>query len=227
MKRKYLISAMLLFITIILTSCKENNPPGSITLITPLNNATCIQGISASNTTSLVKFTWSDATNVESYQIVIKNLTLQSSINYTTIYTSYTATLNTNTSYSWYVVAKNSSGNSTSDTWKLYLTGTPTSDYAPFPAGLTAPASGSTINSNSAATVEVTFQWIGNDPDNDIASYTLYLDNTNASTQVVASLTATSVTQNIARGKTYFWKVVTANKVGNISTSAVSTFSIN
>jgi len=231
MKKAFRLSAILLSITIIFIACKKNNNdepipiPSTVTLSTPSNSAACIQGTSANGVTASVEFTWSAASNVESYQIVIKDLSLQTSLNYTTTSTSYTAKLNTNTPYSWYIMAKNSSGNTTSDTWKFYLSATPASNYIPFPADLTTPALGATINSNGAATVQVTFQWTGSDPDNNIASYAFYLDNTNASKQVVAAQTTTSFTQNISTG-TYFWKIVTTDKAGNTSTSTVCTFCI-
>jgi len=231
MKQAYRLSTIILSITIIFIACKKNNNdepipiPSAATLSTPSNSAACIQGTSANGVTASVKFIWSAASNVESYQIVIKDLSLQTSVNYTTTSTLFTATLNTNTPYSWYIIAKNRSRSTISDTWKFYLSGTPSSNYTPFPADLATPALGAIINSKGAANVQVSFQWTGSDPDNDIESYALYLDNTYASKQVVAAQTTTSVTQNLSRG-TYFWKIVTTDKTGNTSTSTVCTFCI-
>ena len=47
-------------------------------------------------------------------------------------------------------------------------------NYAPFPADLTAPASGSTITLSEG---KATFTWDGSDPDSgDTLSYTVYVD---------------------------------------------------
>jgi hypothetical protein len=214
-------------IILLITGCKKSIPtPDVATLSSPSNSAACLSGISASDTTASVTFTWSTSNNADSYQIIIQNLTKRNSVSYTTNSTSYNALLTTNTAYSWYVIATNQTGKSTSDTWKFYLTGTPASNYAPFPADLTAPASGATISSNSAASVQVTFQWAGSDPDNDLASYTFYLDNTNASTKVVDSQTTNTIKQTLTSGNTYYWKVVTIDKVGNTSTSVINSFII-
>lgn len=227
-----------LFAGLILMSCggKEDEPvpvpipvpaPGTTTLSLPVNNTACLQGTSASGTTSSVSFAWRSATNAASYQLVIKNLNTQASETYTTKDTLYTATLAINTPYSWTITATNVSGKTNSDSWKFYLSGAASSSYAPFAADLTSPASGNTIASNGAASVQVTFQWTGSDPDNDIATYSLYLDNTNATTQVISSQTTSTATQTLTSGKTYYWKVVTTDKVGNTSISTINSFKIN
>jgi hypothetical protein len=124
------------------------------------------------------------------------------------------------------VTSVNSKGKTGSATRKFYLAGAAASSYAPFPAELTTPASGAKIDADGAASIQVSFAWQGSDVDNDIASYALYLDNENASTQVIASQTDTTATQTLTSGKTYYWKVVTTDKVGNKSNSAISGFQI-
>lgn len=225
-----------LFVGLILIGCggKEDEPgpppipaPGTTTLSLPVNNTACLQGTSASGAAASVSFAWRSATNVDNYQLVIKNLNTQASETYTTKDTLYTATLAINTPYSWTISATNASGKTTSDSWKFYLSGAASSSYAPFAADLKSPASGTTIASNGAASVQVTFQWTGSDPDNDIACYSLYLDNTNATTKVISSQTASTATQTLTTGKTYYWKVVTTDKVGNTSVSSINSFRIN
>ncbi len=206
---------------------KQAPAPGITTLSSPVNNIVCLKGTSVTATSSSVIFSWGAASDAESYQLVIKNLTTQTSSAYITTKTGDTISLAINTPYSWSVSAINSTGKTTSDSWKFYLSGTSTNSYAPFSADLTAPTSGQVINSGGAASVSVTFQWVGSDPDNDIASYALYLDNTNGATQVVASQTAATATQTLASGKTYYWKVVTKDKLGNTSVSTVNSFRIN
>jgi len=227
-----------LFVGLILMGCggKGSDPipepitvpvPGTTTLSLPVNNTACLQGTSASGTAASVSFSWRSATNAASYQLVIKNLNTQASDTYTTKDTIYTASLVINAPYSWTITATNTSGKTTSDSWKFYLSGAASSSYAPFAADLTSPASGTTIASNGTASVQVTFQWTGSDPDNDIASYSLYLDNTNAATQVILSQSASTAKQTLTSGKTYYWKVVTTDKVGNTSVSSINSFSVN
>jgi len=62
--------------------------------------------------------------------------------------TSTTATLDKGVPYSWRVTSKNTTTttiNCLVILWKFYLAGDGVVNYAPFPADLTAPASGSTI----------------------------------------------------------------------------------
>jgi len=227
-----------LFAGLILIGCggKEDEPvpvpipvpaPGTTTLSLPVNNTACLQGTSASGTFALVSFSWRSAANAASYQLIVKNLNTQTTDTYITKDTLYTACLVINAPYSWTITAINVSGKTNSDSWKFYLSGAASSSYAPFAADLKSPWSGTTIASNGVATVQVTFQWTGSDPDNDIATYSLYLDNTNATTQVVASQTASTATQTLTSGKTYYWKVVTTDKVGNTSVSTINSFRIN
>jgi len=220
-----------LFAGLILIGCGGKDVPmpvpGTTTLSLPANNAACLQGTSASSTTASVSFAWRSSTNAASYQLVIKNLNTQASDTYTTKDTLYTASLAINAPYSWTITATNVSGKTNSDSWKFYLSGAASSSFAPFAADLTSPMSGNTIASNGAASVQVTFQWTGSDPDNDIASYSLYLDNTNATTQVISSQTANTATQTLTSGKTYYWKIVTTDKVGNTSVSVINSFRIN
>ena len=225
-----------LLVGLILIGCggKGNEPapviipvPGTTTLSLPVNNTACLQGTSASGTSASVSFAWRSASKADSYQLVIKNLNTQVSDTYTTKDTLYTASLVINAPYSWSITATNVSGKTTSDSWKFYLSGAASSSFAPFAADLTLPASGTTIASNGAASVQVTFQWTGSDPDNDIAGYSLYLDNTNATTAVIASQTASTATRTLTSGKTYYWKVITTDKVGNTSVSSINSFSIN
>ena len=177
-----------------ISSCKIPLPD-NFSLQSPANNTVCLKGDSVSISTAKVVFTWSLSKDAEYYQLVITDLITNNFSSFTTTSTSCTASLPINAYYSWKVVATNTSGNTSSDNWLFFLSGT-TSSYAPFPASLTAPASGATLSANGASTLQVTFSWKGNDPDNDIANYAFYLDNTNALTQVVASQTTSTTTHS-------------------------------
>ena len=200
--------------------------PDKVTLLAPADNSACLKGSSGSGTTATVSFSWNKAAHADSYQLEVKDLVTQQVRSFTTSNLTYSTTLTVNTPYSWSVTSVNSKGQTSGSAWKFYLAGTAASSYAPFPAELTAPASGTEINANGALSVQVSFAWQGSDVDNDIASYALYLDNENAATRVIASQTETTATQTLTSGKTYFWKVVTTDKVGNKSNSIISSFQI-
>lgn len=205
----------------------EVTPPGAVTLLSPAGNSVCIKGALTSETgKSKVSFSWKNAVDAEQYRIDITNLNSKVSLNQVVSGVSCDVTLNEAAYYSWCVTAINAGGSTSSDTLQFYLSGTPASNYAPFPADLTFPLPGTVINANGAATVQVAFQWTGNDLDNDIAHYAFYLDYNDASTAVVSSLVNTTSTQTLATGKTYYWKVVTTDAAGNSAASAVVSFKV-
>lgn len=227
MHKKLINSILIALVCIILIGCKENDLiPGEVSLSIPTNNAACLQATSTIGALASVSFSWNPATNADSYQLVIKNLNTQTINTYTTSSTVYAANLTINMPYSWSVVANNSSGQTTSYVWKFYLSDKASSSYAPFPADLTTPVASAMIDSNGLSTVSISFQWTGNDPDNDIATYNLYCDNKDASTKVVSFLTASNFTQTLTSGGIYHWKVETIDKMGNCSISKVNSFQI-
>lgn len=233
MQPKYIFPIAALAAIILFNACGEPGEepvptptPGVVVLLTPSDNTPCLKNTTGSGNTASINFTWTAATDAASYQLDIVNLNTQITTTYKTTYLSYRTNLEVGMPYSWKVVAINTSGNTSSSVWKFYLAGIASSSYTPYPADLTSPFAGSVINSNGTASVTVTFQWTAGDPDNDIATYTLFLDNTDASTQVLTSLTSVSTTHTLESGKTYYWKICTTDKVGNSSVSAVSSFQI-
>ena len=162
------------------------------------------------------------ATN--SYSVVVKNLITDVISTYNANTNQTTITLNKAEPYSWYIVSKSNATTQTaqSPTWKFYLAGDAEIHYAPFPATINFPTPGSTITGTSTK-----LEWTGSDVDNDIVSYQVYLDITNAST--LLSTTTNSTIENVAiqNGNTYYWKVITTDSQGNTSSSGVFTFKVN
>ena len=78
--------------------------------------------------------------------------------------------------YQWFVRSKSTLTPTTSDSssWQFYLEGDPNSSHFPFPANLLVPQDKTTIvlNNNS-----FNLEWQGNDLDDDIIFYDLYLGN--------------------------------------------------
>lgn len=199
--------------------------PGEFVLTYPEENDDCLS-ITSIGTSSEVVFSWKKSSDAESYFLTIVNLNDQDTVVYSTTIKTYTATLSVNAPYVWNVTAINSSGETVSDSWMFYLSGVASDNYAPYLAVLSVPASGETISSDGASSISVSFSWSGNDPDGDIANYALYLDKIDASTLAIESQTETSVSLTLEGGNIYYWKVVTTDKVGNASTSSVSSFQI-
>jgi hypothetical protein len=204
------------------------NPPGKSTLTAPANNKTCETGTSISDTQSEVTFTWGTSANTNTYDLKITNLNTSTVTNKTAL-TSTTAkvTLDKGVPYSWNITSKSTASTTTtaSDTWKFYLAGTGVVNYAPFPADLKTPASGSTITRDGDG--KVAFTWDGSDPDTgDTLKYTLYVDTTDGKQTPPAAqtdLTAKTASVALEAATTYYWRVKTSDGI-NSSYSIVYSF---
>jgi hypothetical protein len=204
------------------------NPPGKSTLTAPANNKTCETGTSVSDTQSEVTFTWGASADTNTYDLRITNLNTSVAINKTGVSTTTTkSTLDKGVPYSWNITSKSTASTTTtaSDTWKFYLAGTGIVNYAPFPADLKTPASGSTTTRDGDG--KVAFTWDGSDPDTgDTLKYTLYVDKTDGKqTPPTAQTGLTAKTASVAleAATTYYWRVKTSDGV-NSSYSIVYSF---
>ena len=203
------------------------NPPAKSTLSAPANNKTCETGTSVSSTQSDVDFTWGVSADTDSYDLKITDLNSNVATNKTGLTTTSTkVTLDKGVPYSWFVTSKSTKSSVTtpSDTWKFYLAGTGVANYAPFPADLKAPSSGSTLKRTDG---KVTFTWEGSDPDSgDTLTYTLYVDTTDGKQTPASAQTDLSVlTLDVAldAATTYYWRVKSSDGT-NSSYSTVYTF---
>ena len=204
------------------------NPPGKSTLTAPANNKTCETGTSVSDSKSDVTFTWGASADTNTYDLKITDLNSNSVTNKTALTTTTTkATLDKGVPYSWNITSKStaSSTNTASDTWKFYLAGTGIVNYAPFPADLKTPASGSTVTRDGDG--KVAFTWDGSDPDtDDTLTYTLYVDTTDGKqtpATALSNLTEKTASVELAAATTYYWRVKTSDGV-NSSYSIVYSF---
>ncbi len=203
---------------------QEVNAPKAANLIFPEANSECTEGTNKTETKSTIKFEWTASEYTDSYTLVIKNLNTQASQNHATNNTFKEVTLDRGEAYSWYVssMSNNSSEVAKSDTRKFYNASEGSSSYAPFPAELNSPTNRAVIKSTV-----VSLNWNATDIDNDIDEYDVYLSKTNPPSLLQANVKTTSL-ENIAveTGKTYYWKVVTKDKTGNISTSETYLFNV-
>ncbi|MDC1274063.1 hypothetical protein N8Z25_01930 [Flavobacteriaceae bacterium] len=204
-------------------------PPGKATLVAPANNKTCETGTSVSDTQSTVAFSWNASASTNTYDVRITNLDTSTATNKNGVSaTSTTATLDKGVPYSWKVTSKNTQTTTTtgSDTWKFYLAGDGVVNYAPFPAELKTPASGSTVTLSDG---KATFTWEGTDPDSgDTLSYTLQADKDKDAVKtdpsiVVSNLSAQTADVELEAATTYYWRVKTSDGT-NASYSIVYSF---
>jgi len=204
------------------------NPPGKSTLTAPANNKTCETGTSVSDTKSEVTFTWGTSADTNTYDLKITDLNSSTITNKTGLSTTTTkATLDKGVPYSWNITSKStaSTTSTASDTWKFYLAGTGIVNYAPFPADLKTPTSGSTITRDGDG--KVAFTWDGSDPDTgDTLTYTLYVDTTDGKqtpATALTNLTEKTASVELAAATTYYWRVKTSDGI-NSSYSIVYSF---
>ena len=203
------------------------NPPGKSTLTAPANNKTCETGTSISATQSQVTFTWTASSDTNTYDLKITNLNTSVVINRTALTsTSTKVTLDKGVPYSWNITSKSTASTTTtaSDTWKFYLLGPGIVNYAPFPADLKTPASGSTVTRDGDG--KVTFTWDGSDPDGDSLNYTLYVDATDGKQTpptAQTDLTVKTLAVALDAATTYYWRVKTSDGT-NSSYSIVYSF---
>ena len=204
------------------------SPPGSVSLTAPANGKVCETGTSTSDTKSNVDFSWQASSNTTSYDLQVTNLNTSVAINKTGLTTiNATVELDKGQPYIWKVISKNNSTTQTgtSTSWKFYLAGQGIKNYAPFPADLKAPASGSTVSRSSDG--KITFTWEGSDPDQgDELKYTLYVDKTDGKQSPASNLTdiaEKTVDVALDAGTLYYWRVKTSDGT-NSSFSIVYSF---
>ncbi len=171
-------------VQILVNEAKEVNasfiyvdPPTASMLSFPEDDKVCQEGTSVSDTESSVNFQWEASENTTSYDLIINDIEAETSVTYSDITeTNKDATLVTARSYSWQIVSKSdeTSTTATSELWQFYLAGDGEENYAPYPASIISPASGSTVAASEEGLI--TLKWSGEDPDEDTLTYTVYID---------------------------------------------------
>lgn len=205
-------------IQILVNEAKEVNaifiyvdPPTASTLSFPEDDKVCQEGTSVSDTESSVNFQWEASENTTSYDLIINDIEAETSVTYSDITeTNKDATLVTARSYSWQIVSKSDETSTTasSELWQFYLAGEGEENYAPYPASIISPASGSTVSASEEGLV--TLKWSGEDPDEDILTYTVYIDTVDGlqdANGTITGLTETETTYEVTSGSVYYWRV--------------------
>jgi hypothetical protein len=218
----------------LLASCaKDDAPaplPADVSLISPLENQTCEEGINSVGDKSRIFFEWESAENAQIYDLVVNDLeTGENFITYEEIYgTKKELELVHNRAYSWYVISRHSGSGETgvSPTWNFFFAGEPKENYAPFPASITYPEFGKFVDSSDGT---VDLKWDASDPDGDNLMYTVYLDEVDGMQEPAENLSNfedTDLNVQVETGITYFWRVKSSDGSSS-SYSQVYQFTVN
>ena len=221
---------LLLFLIINAYSCgidsdvlEINNSIKSIKLIFPENTSEVTDGMIISDTESELVFEWHNEGigNENLYFLELKNLSNNEIIVYESDTVNISIILQRDVAYSWVVTG---SLDNNSETWTFVNLGPWGTSEPPLAATAISPVSGASISQTSTT---VNLIWKSEDPDNDIVSYDLFFGEAKD-----PQLYGTDVTETrfndipVEAGKTYYWKIVTKDSIGNESTSEVFTFSV-
>jgi hypothetical protein len=231
-KVKY-ITPIYLFLIVIVASCSSDDggeeinsvdPPTAVTLIFPEDNTECNEGVIISDSETDVLFQWQDVTNASSYILKVKNLNDGTSRNISTLSSEFLLRILRGTPYSWSVksLASGTTETTESEVWKFYNSGLPQESHPPFPAEAISPLSGASVNEG-----DISLQWEATDVDNDIVSYSVYLDSVNPPVAEIGSTSNTTINSTVTSGQVYYWKIVTTDQIGNTSDSQIFEFGVN
>lgn len=203
--------------------------PTRATLSFPANNEPCLETTPVNDNQSSITFRWNNGQNVTSYDLTLINLSTNVSAVYNSTTSDKVLTLEHDEPYSWKVTSNGQSGSQPveSETWKFYLAGPAQVNYAPFPAELTSPISGSTVTPSDG---NIPLQWTCTDVDNDLIQYQVYLDTTDGSTLIQTldfESTTTTIDVAVENNTIYYWKVIAIDANGYESDSGVYTFRTN
>ncbi|WP_282050976.1 hypothetical protein [Maribacter aquivivus] len=221
-------SGFLIFLLLTIQSCGVDSDvleyakdQINITLIFPEDDSECTEGIIVSDTQSELVFEWSDENDNSPYIVHLTNLVSSQTELIESNDTDVAIILDRGVAYSWYVTGKI---NSSSEIWSFYNEGPGLESTIPYPAIAISPVSGASISQTSTT---VNLIWKSEDPDNDIISYDLFFGEAKDPQLYGTDVTDTRFNDiPVEAGKTYYWKIITKDSIGNESTSEVFTFSV-
>ncbi|MBS9462735.1 hypothetical protein KIM67_09955 [Flagellimonas sp. 389] len=226
--KQIFLSVMVL---VLVSSCGGNDDgppiPEGANLVFPEENSECTTGVSVNEALSQVTFEWQASNNTDTYRLNVVNLESNVPQEITTAATSASLSIAKGTPFSWSVTSISSRSDQTtaSETWLFYNAGSQTT-YAPFPAQLVSPVSGSTAVKNLSN--EITLTWRGADVDDDITSFQIFFSEENPPTDILGTTAANimGLDTSVESNTIYFWRVVTTDSEGNTSDSGVFEFKV-
>lgn len=197
-------------------------PNTQIELLFPENMSECLEGVVLSETESEVTFRWADERDDRAYKLHLKDLLSTNTIILDSNTKSLPIVLKRGNPYSWFVTIQN--GSQSSEVWYFYNAGAGKESSIPFPAQAVSPSNGSAI---SATSTTVNLSWNAVDLDDDILNFDLYFgteENPEVLRTEIEGTRANGIP--VETGIRYYWKIVTRDKIGNESTSAIFSFTV-
>ena len=199
--------------------------PEAVVLLAPDNLNSCTTASRINNLERQVRFQWTAALNAESYELIVQNNLTQEQFSSSTSLLNAVLILPGGAPYRWFIRSKSSLTpvSTKSESWQFYLEGDFTTSHFPFPAILLAPANTITVSLSNEN--NFLFQWEGNDLDDDIVSYDLYLG-TEANQLMLEQegILGMQTTVELISAETYYWQIISFDSQQNKSESAVFEF---
>ncbi len=199
--------------------------PEAVNLIAPVNLNSCTTASRVNDSESQVDFQWTAALNADNYELFVQNMLTQERFDTSTALQKSSLILPSGAPYVWYVRSKSTLTPNTTDSvkWQFYLEGTTVATHFPFPAILKSPEDESEISLSAQGTF--VFEWVGNDLDNDIVSYDLYLSTDPDQLTLMKKEISTSQTPlDLNPNTLYYWQVLTRDQKQNQSFSEIFSF---
>ena len=215
------------FLSFIFFSCGPDPipVPEPSLLIAPSNLNTCNTASRINDLERQVRFQWTAPLNTESYNLVVQNTLTGEQQTITTSLLTESIILTSGAPYQWYVISKSSLTveEGKSSIWYFYLEGNPQASHFPFPALLLSPSDELIVSLN--ASNAFTFEWEGNDLDNDIQGYDFYLGTSSSFlNKEREAITSQQVTLVLISNTIYFWQIISKDLQGNRSKSEIYQF---
>ena len=193
----------------------------SINLFFPEKDSECTEGTIVSETQSELVFEWIDENNNGPYLVHLTNISNSKIEIFESEETTLAIILDRATAYSYYVTGK---FNSSSEVWNFYNAGPGLESTIPLPATAISPVSGASISQTSTT---VNLIWKSEDADNDIIGHDVYFGELKDPELYGTDIIETRLNDiPVESGKTYYWKIVTKDSIGNESTSPVFNFTV-
>ena len=221
---------IVIFFLIIVWGCgPEPIPePEAVVLIAPENLNICTTASRVNEIERQVRFQWTAALNTESYNLVVQNTFTGDQRVINTSLLMGSIILLSGAPYQWYVISTSSlsKAEGKSPIWQFYLEGDPDTSHFPFPAILLSPQENEIVNLD--ANNGFLFEWDGNDLDDDITSYDLYIGDDSTQLNLKGEKIKSTLFNVILKSDNeYYWQIITHDKAQNQSKSSIFRFQTN
>ncbi len=193
----------------------------SINLLFPENNTEIKEGRTVSDTQSKLVFKWADENENGPYTVHLRNNDNFQMEVFESDTTELSILLNRNVAYSWYVTG---TSNTISETWSFYNAGPELESAVPSPATALSPSSGAAISQTSTT---VNLSWRSEDFNDDIVGYDVFFGEVEDPPLYQSDVIESRLNGiPVSAGKTYYWKIITKDSMGNTSTSEIFFFTV-